>query len=159
MPEKHGCTRKLVTLTKFHHEGTVASVALETNSSRKFQVTNGVKQGCVLAPTLFSILYQCYRVPLQMSGKGSTSKPGMMLTYTMAFNLAQFMAKTRTTKITEREMLLLDDNTLAAHSSEEMQILVDRFSQAAAQFSFKINIKQLSASINQIRTCQLHSQS
>ena len=32
-----------------------ASVAQGTNHSNEFAVTNGVKQGCILAPTLFSL--------------------------------------------------------------------------------------------------------
>ena len=34
-----------------------ASVSIDGDVSESFEVTNGVKQGCVLAPTLFSIMF------------------------------------------------------------------------------------------------------
>ena len=38
--------------------------------------------------------------------------------------------------------MVADDSALVAHSALDMQMLVDRFSRAAAQFSLKINIKK-----------------
>ena len=52
---KYGCTDKFTSLVESLHTGMMASVSDGTNSSDSFGVTNGVKQGCVLAPTLFSI--------------------------------------------------------------------------------------------------------
>ena len=39
------------------HDGMQASVQDGGENSKSFPVTNGVKQGCVLAPTLFSIMF------------------------------------------------------------------------------------------------------
>ena len=39
------------------HEGLQARVQDSGESSDPFPVTNGVKQGCVLAPTLFSLMF------------------------------------------------------------------------------------------------------
>ena len=39
-------------------------------------------------------------------------------------------------------MLFANDSALVAHGVSEMQLLVDRFARAAAQFSLKINIKK-----------------
>ena len=44
------------------------------------------------------------------------------------FNVAHFRAKTKTTRILMRELLFADDNALVAHSAEEMQNIVDAFS-------------------------------
>ena len=52
---KFGCPAKFVNIIKSLHSGMKASVAHGTNHSNKFAVTNGVKQGCVLVPTLFSL--------------------------------------------------------------------------------------------------------
>ena len=58
------------------------------------------------------------------------------------FKVAHFKSRTLTTKHLVREMLFADDSALVAHSATEMQLLIDRFAKAAAQFSLKINIKK-----------------
>ena len=54
---KCGCPEKFVAIVKQFHDGMMARVLDNGNSSNAFQVTNGVKQGCVLAPTLFSMMF------------------------------------------------------------------------------------------------------
>ena len=56
------------------------------------------------------------------------------------FNVAHFRAKTKTTRILMRELLFADDSVLVAHSAEEMQKIVDAFSDASKKFGLKINI-------------------
>ena len=58
------------------------------------------------------------------------------------FNVAYFRAKTKTTRILMRELLYADDSALVAHSAEEMQKIVDAFSDASKKFGLKINIKK-----------------
>ena len=58
------------------------------------------------------------------------------------FNVAHFRAKTNTTRIVVRELLFADDRALVAHSPEEMQKIVDAFSNASKKFGMKINIKK-----------------
>ena len=58
------------------------------------------------------------------------------------FNVAHFRAKTKTTRILMRELLFADDSALVAHSAEEMQKIVDAFSDASKKFGMKINIKK-----------------
>ena len=41
-----------------------------------------------------------------------------------------------------RELLFADDSALVAHSAEEMQKIVDAFSDASKKFGLKINIKK-----------------
>ncbi|PFX25039.1 hypothetical protein AWC38_SpisGene10330 [Stylophora pistillata] len=59
------------------------------------------------------------------------------------FNASHFKAKTRTTRYLVREMLFADDAALVAHNAADIQLLVDVFARAAAQFSPKINIKKI----------------
>ena len=53
---KYGCPEKFTTMIEVLHTGMMANVSVGGEVSESFSVTNGVKQGCVLAPTLFSIL-------------------------------------------------------------------------------------------------------
>ena len=54
---KFGIPEKFIAIIRSFHDEMQASVSVEGESSSAFQVTNGVKQGCVLAPTLFSIMF------------------------------------------------------------------------------------------------------
>ena len=58
------------------------------------------------------------------------------------FDVALFRAKTKTTQILMRELLFADDCALVVHSAEEMQKIVDAFSDASKKFGLKINIKE-----------------
>ena len=108
--------------------------------SEPFSVTNGVKQGCVVAPTLFyiflsSMLDEAFRD--MGDGIYIQSRQSADL-----FKVAHFKTKTKTTRILMRDLLFADDSTLVAHSSEEMQNIVDAFSDASKKFGLKINIKK-----------------
>ena len=46
-----------ITMVKQFHDGMTAKVLDDGECSDPFPVTNGVKQGCVLAPTLFSMVF------------------------------------------------------------------------------------------------------
>ena len=137
MPRVHNYDRGL-------HTGMMASVSVGGEVSESFGVTNGVKQGCVLAPTLFSVfLSAILDEALRDTGDGVyiQSKKSADL-----FNVAHFRANTKTTRILlrerERELLPADDSALVAHSAEEMPKLVDAFSDASEKFGLKINIKK-----------------
>ena len=58
------------------------------------------------------------------------------------FNVAHFRAKTKATRILMIELLFADDSTLESHSAEEMQKIVDAFSDESKKFGLKINIKK-----------------
>ena len=55
--EKFGCPRKFTASVRQLHDGMRATVFDNGDTSDSFPVTNGVKQGCVLAPTLFSMVF------------------------------------------------------------------------------------------------------
>ena len=58
------------------------------------------------------------------------------------FVVAHFRAKTETTRILMRELLFADDSALVAHSTEEMQNIVDVFFDASKKFGLKANIEK-----------------
>ena len=51
-----------------------------------------------------------------------------------------------------REVLFADDSALVAHSAEEMQKIVDAFSDASKKFGLKINIKKTEVLYQSIST-------
>ena len=54
---KFGCTAKFIAMVRQFHDGMLARVQNDGEFSDPFPVTNGVKQGCVLASTLFSMMF------------------------------------------------------------------------------------------------------
>ena len=110
------------------HTGMMANVNVGGKVSESFSVTNGVKQGRVLAPTLFSIflsamLDEAFRDmgdDVYIQSRQSAE----------LLNVAHFRMKTTTTWILMRELLFADDSALAAHSAEDMQTIMEAFSDA-----------------------------
>ena len=138
--KKYGCPEKFTTMIESLHKGMMANVSAGGETSETFDVTNGVKQGCVLAPTLFSIflsamLEEAFRDTDE--GVYIQSRQGADL-----FNVAHFRAKTKSTLILIRELLYADDSALLAHSPEEIQRIINAFSNASKKFGLKINIKK-----------------
>ena len=55
---KFGCPKKFTTIVRQFHDGMQARVQDLGELSDPFPVTNGVKQGCDLAPTLFNMMFE-----------------------------------------------------------------------------------------------------
>ena len=55
--EKFGCPRKLTALVRQLQDGMRVTVLDNGDTSDSFPVTNGVKQGCVLAPAIFRMVF------------------------------------------------------------------------------------------------------
>ena len=54
---KFGCPAKFIATVRQFHDGMLARVQNDVEFSDPFPMTNGVKQGCVLASTLFSMMF------------------------------------------------------------------------------------------------------
>ena len=54
---KFGCPPRYMAMVRQFHDGMQARVQNDGEYSEPFPVTNGVKQGCVMAPTLFSMMF------------------------------------------------------------------------------------------------------
>ena len=138
---KFGIPDKFIAIIRSFHEGMQASVSVDGESSSSFQVNNGVKQGCVLAPTLFSIMFtgmlkiafqdntDCIVVDWRTDGGG-------------LFNLDRLKARTRVCQAFLRDFLFADDCGLNTGSHEAMQRTMDKFSEACDAFGLTISIKK-----------------
>ncbi|XP_062614292.1 uncharacterized protein LOC134276017 [Saccostrea cucullata] len=135
-----GCPPKLLRIISSFHEDMQGTVQYDGSSSDPFPIKSGVKQGCVLAPTLFGIFFS-----LLLSYAFDQSEDGVYL-HTRSdgslFNLARLRAKTKVRKVLIREMLFADDAALTAHTEQALQRLIDRFSNACDEFALTISIKK-----------------
>ena len=137
---KYGCPPKFTNMVRQFHDGMLARVRDDNETSDAFEVTNGVKQGCVLAPTLFSLVFTA-----MLSYAYSTADDDLLLrtrTDGGAFNLRRLQAKTKVTICPVRELLFADDCALVASSEEKMQESLDHFSVACDNFGLTISAKK-----------------
>ena len=55
--ERIGCPPKLVTMIRLLHDGMTGQVLSNGNVMDAFMISNGMKQGCILAPVLFNVFF------------------------------------------------------------------------------------------------------
>ncbi|BHF85871.1 hypothetical protein SprV_1002904500 [Sparganum proliferum] len=55
--QKLGCPKRFIQMVRQLHDGMMVRVTDNGAVSEAFVVTDGVKHGCVLAPTLFSLMF------------------------------------------------------------------------------------------------------
>ena len=100
--------------------------------------TNGVKQGCVLAPTLFSLMFSAMLIDAYKD-----TSYGVNLRYRYdgggLFNQARLKAKTKVESFSARDFLFADDCALNASSEADMQASMDLFSEACRNFGLSIS--------------------
>ena len=105
---KTGCPPKLQSMIESFHTDTKGTVQLfNGSSSEPFEIRNGVKQRCVLAPTLFGIFFG-----LLLKQAFDTTTEGIYLRTRSdgrLFNLARLRAKTKVREVIIRDMLFADD--------------------------------------------------
>ena len=123
------------------HEDMKGTIVHDGSSSEPFDIRSGVKQGCVLAPTLFGIFFA---VMLKQAFGESTE--GIYLHTRLdgnLFNLTSLLkAKTKVEKYTVRDFLFADDEAIATHDEKSLQLLIDSFSEACHKFGLTISIKK-----------------
>lgn len=138
--QRIGCPPKLLSIIISFHDGMMGTVNFDGSSSEPFPIKSGVKQGCVLAPTLFGIFFS-----LVLSSAFKTSEDGVYI-HTRSdgklFNLARLKAKTKVRKVLIRELLFADDAALVSHSQQGLQSLVNSLAQACKGFGLTISLKK-----------------
>ena len=138
--QKIGCPPKLHSLVVSFHSNMKGTVQFNGNLSEPFDIRSGVKQGCVLAPTLFGIFFALLLKhafgPAQEGIYLRTRSDGRL------FNPARLKARTKVHKALIRDMLFADDAAVTTHTQQELQSLLNRFSQACKDFGLTISLKK-----------------
>ena len=140
LPKIGGCPPKLQSMVESFHNDTNGTVQFNGSSSEPFEIRSGVKQGCVLAPTLFGIFFGLFlKHAFDRTTEGTylrTRSDGRL------FNLARLRAMIKLRKVLARDMLFADDAAVATDTQKELQSLMDRFSQACKGFGLTISLKK-----------------
>nr|VZI44611.1 unnamed protein product [Spirometra erinaceieuropaei] len=122
------------------HDGMMARVTDNGAVSEAFAVTNGVKQGCVLAPTLFILMFSAMLMDAYRD-----ERPGIRIAYRTdgrLLNHRRMNFQSRVSTATVHELLFADDCSLNTTSEEEMQRSMDLFSTACENFGLVINTQK-----------------
>ena len=137
---KYGCPRKFIAMVRLFHEGMQARVQDNGEVSEPFPVSNGVKQGCVLAPTLFSLMFSA-----MLNDAFCAERVGVDISYRtdgQLFNPRRLKAKTKTKPDTILDLLFADDCALNAGSEADLQRSVSNFSLACSNYGLTISTKK-----------------
>ena len=55
--EKYGIPPRMINIIRSFHEGMKSSVSVNGEHTSEFEVRNGLRQGCTIAPTLFNLYF------------------------------------------------------------------------------------------------------
>ena len=138
--QRVGCPPKLLSIISSFHNDMMGTVFYDGSNSDPFPIKSGVKQGCVLAPTLFGIFFS-----LLLSYAFKDSEDGVFIHSRSdgnLFNLARLRTKSKVRSVLIREMLFADDAALAAHRHDALQRLITCFSEACKDFGLTISLKK-----------------
>ncbi|XP_063597258.1 uncharacterized protein LOC134773939 [Penaeus indicus] len=138
--EKFGCPSKFITIVWQFHDGILVKVLDDGDKSEAFPVTNGVKQGCVLAPTLFSMVFSA-----MLTDAFHDCQDGMHVRYRTdggLFNLRRLQAVTKVKETIIRDFLFADDCALNAGTEQKMQHEMNCFTRAGDNFGLIISTKK-----------------
>ena len=136
-----GCPPTYIAMVRQFLDGMQALVQNDGEYSEQFPVTNGVKQGCVMAPTLFRMMFSA-----MLTGAFEDVDAGFPIRYRLdgkLLNLRRLQAKSKVQTDVVDKLLYADDQAENAKSDEKMQGTVDRMSKACDNFQLTISTKRL----------------
>ena len=122
---KFGCPPRYIAMVGQFNDGMQACVQNDGEYSEPFPVTNGVKQGCVMAPTLFSVMFSA-----MLTDAFQDVDAGFPIRYRFdgkLLKLRRLQAKSKVQTDVVDKLLYAEKN---AKSEENMQGAVDRMSKA-----------------------------
>ena len=129
-----------VDIIRSFHEGMVARVQDQGQTSEPFSVTNGTKQGCVMAPLLFTLVFSA-----MLNDAFHDNDLGALIRFRTdgnVFNLRRLNSKTRTSKVLIRDLLFAGDCALLAHTVDDTQAITKAFARSARCFGLTISLKK-----------------
>ena len=130
--------QKLIAIIRAFHEHSTAAVRAYGKVSEEFEVTSGVRQGCVLAPTLFNMYFDAViHMALEQHrslGRGIVMlyQPEGMLVGNRRFNCRTLIS----------DLEYADDMTLVAASWEDLKAMLQSLDEKCQQMGLTISTKK-----------------
>nr|VZI37598.1 unnamed protein product [Spirometra erinaceieuropaei] len=138
--QKFRCPERFIQMVRQLHDGMMARVTDNGAVSEAFAVINGVKQGCVLVPTLFSLMFSAMLMDAYCD-----ERPGLRIAYRTdghLLNQRRMHIQSRVSTTTVHELLFADDCALNTTSEWDMQRSMDLFSAACENYGLVINTQK-----------------
>ena len=137
---KFGCPAKFKAMVRQFHDGMLARVQNDGEFSDPFFVTNGVKQGCVLASTVFSMMFSA-----MLSDAFQDGDNGIPIRYHFEgklISLRRLPAKSKVQTEVLDEFLFADDMAKGAPTEENTQKGVDQVSDSCDSYGLTVSIRK-----------------
>lgn len=135
-----GCPAKYIQILRLLHDDMLATVISNSEHGDPFYVTTGVKQGCVIAPTLFSIFVGT--ILRLVDGKLPSGVELVYRTDGNLFNVSRLRAKSKVSSVSVIELQYADDNVVLANTEEDLQNILNVFNEAYKSIGLEININK-----------------
>ena len=135
-----GSPTKVLSFLESFHSNMHGTVRFDGNMSGALNIRRGVKQGCVLASTLFGISFS-----VLLKHAFRTTNAGIFLlsrTDGKLFNRARLRSKTKVGQVLLRDFLFVDDAALVAQSDDDLQNLLNGFSNACEDVGLTISLQK-----------------
>ena len=130
MLEKYGVPPIILSVIRSLHEGMTAVVRAGDSSTDAIEVTNGLRQGCTLAPTMFNLyisaMVRCWRDQCPQAGVTVKYRVGRKL-------VGDRTAKVRLQEVCVTESQFADDVALYATTREVLEQVAREFVKTAAE--------------------------
>lgn len=137
---KIGCPQKYINIVRLLHDDMNGMVLVNNNPGENFEISAGVKQGCVIAPTLFSIFVGTILHLVE----GKLPK-GIEIEYRTdggLFNPNRLRAKTKVSTTSIIELQYADDNVVLAKTEEDLQAILNAFDEAYTSIGLSLNTQK-----------------
>ena len=142
--EKYGVPPKMLSVIRSFHEGMLAEVQVEEGSTDSFEVKNGLRQGCPLAPSLFNLFFaamvSCWRARCPEAGVVVKYKHGRRL-------VGDRTAKSRLSAIKVTETQFADDVAVYCQARDIFERAISEFVHTAAEWGLSVSAQKSKALI------------
>ena len=137
--QKFGCPDRFIKIIRSFHDGMFGRVMVDGVFSEAFVITNGLKQGCVLAAILFALFYAA-----MLNEAMSDCDDGISIRFRSGnlFKLSRLRADSKVMEILIQELLYADDCALVASTESALQRITNRFATAALNFGLTISLSK-----------------
>jgi len=145
--KKLGFPPVIISIIQALHDGMMGKVVHNNQCSDDFPITCGLKQGCVLAPTLFSIYLAA------MMNEIPNDNPGLDLRYRLGgggvFNTSRLKSHRLTTGFKVTDLQYADDMATVTNNEEDLKRSVEHYCNAYKNFGLTVNVGKTKIMVQQ----------
>ena len=135
--EKYGVPPTMLSVIRSLHDGMTAEVRVGDSNTDSILVTNGLRQGCTLAPTLFNLYFSA----MVASWRSQCPQIGVTVKYRIGRRLVgDRTAKARLQTVTVTESQFADDVAVYATTREALNQATASFVRVAADWGLTVSL-------------------